>query len=131
MNGIWLTRDDVDAIALMLGERSNGSHEDRKAVAALADVLASACSDAGSEPAQAVTLGSAITYRDAAGACHTVTVVYPIDADPLKGRVSVLSPVGRALLGRQLGSDGEITSACGERVAIRIVALNESAGAPA
>ena len=52
-----------------------------------------------------VTIGSEVTYRDIGMArLHTVTVVYPEDADIEQGRISVLTPVGVALLGLSSGA---------------------------
>ncbi|WP_395542468.1 nucleoside diphosphate kinase regulator [Neotabrizicola sp. sgz301269] len=52
-----------------------------------------------------VTIGSEVTYRDLGMArLHTVTVVYPEDADIDQGRISVLTPVGVALLGLSPGA---------------------------
>ncbi len=52
-----------------------------------------------------VTIGSEVTYRDLGMArLHTVSVVYPEDADIEKGRISVLTPVGVALLGLSQGA---------------------------
>lgn len=47
--------------------------------------------------------GIKVSYRqDDADAEHTVTLVDPIEADPLEGFVSIESPVGSALLGHQV-----------------------------
>ncbi|HEX7011416.1 MAG TPA: nucleoside diphosphate kinase regulator [Steroidobacteraceae bacterium] len=47
-----------------------------------------------------VRMGSQVTYSDdVARRVHKITVVYPWDADIDKNRVSVLSPVGAALIG--------------------------------
>ncbi|MEO8346219.1 MAG: nucleoside diphosphate kinase regulator [Betaproteobacteria bacterium] len=51
-----------------------------------------------------VTMYSQVSYRDErAGVCRQIQVVYPEDADVEQGRVSVLAPVGAALLGLALG----------------------------
>lgn len=42
-----------------------------------------------------------------------VTVVYPIDADPLRGRASVFSPLGRALLGARMGGIVDVHASAG------------------
>jgi regulator of nucleoside diphosphate kinase len=56
-------------------------------------------------PAQVVNFGSDVTYRDeATGDTYTVTLVLPHKADIRRGRVSVLTPVGTALLGRAEGA---------------------------
>ena len=55
-------------------------------------------------PADVVTMNTEVVYEDAAtGARRTVRVVYPKDADATAGRVSVLAPIGTALLGLRAG----------------------------
>jgi regulator of nucleoside diphosphate kinase len=58
---------------------------------------------ANAAPNDAVRMGSAVTYRDDRGQTRTVTLVYPIDADISAGRVSVMTPVGTALIGLRRG----------------------------
>lgn len=51
-----------------------------------------------------VTMNSEVLYEDLAnGARRQVRVVYPKDADPDRGWVSVLAPLGSALLGLRVG----------------------------
>jgi regulator of nucleoside diphosphate kinase len=60
---------------------------------------------AGGMPADVVGFGSAVTYRDeATGSSHTIVLAPPDEADIRAGRVSVLSPVGTALIGRSEGA---------------------------
>ena len=48
--------------------------------------------------------GTRVVYTNhTTGLEHTVTLVDPLEADPLEGYVSVQSPVGSQLLGRQIG----------------------------
>lgn len=54
-------------------------------------------------PRDIVRMGSRITYRQDGGARRVVTLVYPDDANPDAGRISILSPVGTALLGLRAG----------------------------
>lgn len=55
-------------------------------------------------PADVVTMYSRVLLADpAAGLPGKFTVCYPEDADPAQGFVSVLSPVGTALLGLRVG----------------------------
>jgi hypothetical protein len=50
-------------------------------------------------------MNSKVTYRvEPGGERRSVILVHPIEADASIGRISVLSPVGRALLGRAPGS---------------------------
>ena len=51
-----------------------------------------------------VTMNSEVVYEDfATGLRRTVRLVYPKDADASRGWVSVLAPIGSALLGLQVG----------------------------
>lgn len=55
-----------------------------------------------------VTMNSEVVYEDfATGARRTVRVVYPKDADASRGWISVLAPVGSALLGLKVGQQIE------------------------
>jgi regulator of nucleoside diphosphate kinase len=51
-----------------------------------------------------VTMNStAVLQARESGERMTITLVYPKDVDPKRGRVSVLSPMGRALIGSRVG----------------------------
>ena len=50
-------------------------------------------------PAHTIRMGSMVTYQMEDGQQRTVTLVYPADADIEKGRISILTPIGTALLG--------------------------------
>ena len=59
-------------------------------------------------PADVATMNSRVRYTDEKdGASRTVSLVYPIEADVAKGKVSVLAPVGTALLGLSEGQSIE------------------------
>ena len=76
-------------------------------------------------PAEAVdkvVLGSTVTVEDDTGARMTYVVVGSSEADPAAGRISNVSPVGRALLGRSAGDDVAVAAPRGE-VHYRIVEL--------
>ena len=55
-------------------------------------------------PDDVVTIGSTVTYREGART-QTVQIVMPGDADVAHGRVSVIAPVGTALLGLSVGQE--------------------------
>ena len=51
-----------------------------------------------------VAMGSTVTYvEEPSGMRRTVTITYPADADLALRKISVLSPIGRSLLGRRRG----------------------------
>ena len=55
-------------------------------------------------PSDVVTMHSRVECEDiASGEEHVLTLVYPNEADVERHRVSVLAPVGSALLGLQVG----------------------------
>ncbi|ODT79607.1 MAG: hypothetical protein ABS76_18670 [Pelagibacterium sp. SCN 64-44] len=54
-------------------------------------------------PADIVRMGSSVRYRTDAGQEQQVTLVYPVDADIAAGRISVMTPVGTALIGLRVG----------------------------
>ncbi len=58
----------------------------------------------GRHPVDLVCMGSEVVYRDdTTGRIQTVTLAYPNEADIAKGRVSVLTPIGTALIGLAAG----------------------------
>jgi regulator of nucleoside diphosphate kinase len=79
-----------------------------------------------------VTVNSTVTFRDeVVGSEHRVTLVYPAEASMSMRRISVLSPVGRALLGQPVGSVASFELPDGNMREIRILELNyqpEAAG---
>ena len=68
-----------------------------------------------------VTVGAQVTVSDDDGD-ETYAIVGAAEADPLKGRISNESPLGRALLGHRAGDEVEWTSPSGiSRVTILAV----------
>jgi regulator of nucleoside diphosphate kinase len=71
-----------------------------------------------------VTMYSRVVVADEPGdACRTLVPVYPADAEPESGCVSVLSPIGAALLGRSVGERIVWRTPDGEQRAARLVAI--------
>ena len=54
-------------------------------------------------PSDVVRMGSAVTFRIDGGDTRTVTLVFPREADMAQNRLSVLTPVGAALIGLAQG----------------------------
>ena len=69
-----------------------------------------------------VGLGSTVTVEDETGERMTYVVVGSAEADPAAGRISNVSPVGRALMGRSVDDDVAVAAPRGE-VRYRIVEL--------
>jgi len=57
----------------------------------------------GSVPADTVQMGSTVTFKPDTGDRKTVMLVFPGDADISEGKVSILTPIGTALIGLSAG----------------------------
>ena len=55
-----------------------------------------------------VQLGSTVGLKDTAAKRKEFQVVGTVEADPLNGKISDESPIGKALLGKKVGDDVEI-----------------------
>ncbi|MCL4798860.1 MAG: GreA/GreB family elongation factor [Burkholderiales bacterium] len=107
----------------MLGDRARIEDD---AAAALAATLAGArIVGVDDLPADVVAIGASVDYADADGRRRTVTLAFPAQADAGAGRVSVLSPVGRALLGRRVGAVATVLLPDGRRLPVRIVDVRQ------
>jgi regulator of nucleoside diphosphate kinase len=61
-----------------------------------------------------VSMQSEVTFRDdISGQVRTVTLVYPEDADVGAGKISVLTPIGAALIGLSPGHTIEFQTPAG------------------
>jgi len=75
-------------------------------------------------PADAVTMNSHVVFVDrASGAEHSVQLVYPASADMARQRISVLTPIGAALIGMRPGREIDWPDRLGDRRKLRIVAV--------
>lgn len=120
---------DAAALGLMLGERRRNHALEAAAADALADLLMDAKLVPGEAlPVDRVAMNSHVTYEELPGRVRrSVSLVYPVDAEATEGRISVLSPIGLALLGRAPGAVVEAALPDGRRLRIRIVALERAA----
>jgi regulator of nucleoside diphosphate kinase len=72
-----------------------------------------------------VTIGSEVTYCDqTTGRTQTVILVYPEDADIDRHRISVLKPIGVALLGLSAGSTISWQTRDDETRMLEVLAVN-------
>src|SRR5260221_11573339 len=63
-----------------------------------------------------VFFGATVTYSDASGHEHTVSIVGTDEVDPARGRVSWVSPVARALLKAQEGDAVKLRTPAGDEL---------------
>jgi regulator of nucleoside diphosphate kinase len=106
---IRITEPDMKKLASLLEAWRPAREVDREHARALEEELESAhIVRAGESPAGVVTMNSQVTVTDLyTGREHAYTIVFPRDADLAAGRISVLAPIGTALLGYAVGDEIE------------------------
>jgi regulator of nucleoside diphosphate kinase len=70
-----------------------------------------------------VRMGSTVTYRPDNGAERTVQLVYPADADIAQGKISVLTPVGTALIGLDVGQSITWEARSGQKHVLTVISV--------
>jgi regulator of nucleoside diphosphate kinase len=123
INGvIWLTAQDYNRLRHLLAELTRQSRGMQAGVETIEEILDLArIVQPEKVPGNVVTMNSRVLYEDVAtGEKGTVTIVYPADADSSNQKISVLSPVGAALLGEAERSEVELPLPHGQTRRIRI-----------
>lgn len=107
---------------LHLDDREIDAAEQLLEIVATATMLPS-----GGRRKDCVSMNSTVTYAHLANdSSHTIALVHPHDADPNKARISVLTPIGLALLGRKRTSIADVALPSGRVDKIRIVDIVHS-----
>jgi len=74
-----------------------------------------------------VNLGSQVKFRDKqTGKVQEIILVYPYDADIARRRVSILTPVGAALLGLSVGQTISFNTRTGERRELTVLQVSRA-----
>lgn len=73
-----------------------------------------------------VQIGSTVQYRTATGDTRTVTLVYPGEADIGEGKISVLTPIGTALLGLSVGQSMTWATRDGRELELSVVSVRQT-----
>lgn len=81
----------------------------------------------GAVPASTVQIGSTVRYRIDDTDPREVRLTLPIDADIAKAAISILTPVGAALLGLSEGQEIEFVTPQGGRHLLRVLAVRPPA----
>ncbi len=125
---IYVTHDDMNRL-LKLVERSDERFEMLESELARASVVSRA-----ELPNDVVTMNSRVIFEnESSGERREVTLVYPANADIGAAKISVLVPVGTALLGLRVGQSIDWELPNGDKERFRIVAVPyqpEAAGEP-
>ena len=119
---ITLSRGDYERLAVL-------AHAARNRMPDLAAGLAEEIGRAhvlaeGNHPQDTVCMNGGVEFRDdATGRVHKVTLVYPDEADIAQSKVSVLTPIGTALIGLQSGRSITWETPAGEVRQLTVLAV--------
>jgi regulator of nucleoside diphosphate kinase len=125
---IYLTQEDLDRL-LSLIEKQPDRYEKLENELARAQVV-----PRNEIPKDVVTMNSRVVFQnETTGERREITLVYPSQADIAAGKISILVPIGTALLGLRVGQaiDWELPN--GEKERYRIIDVPyqpEAAGEP-
>lgn len=119
------------------------SQSDHKRLSALANTVATRNPEAADEllaelerarivadgwvSAGTVRMGSIVTFKPDTGDRKTVTLVFPGDADISEGKVSILMPIGTALIGLSAGQSIMWTARDGRRHELLVLDVSQPA----
>ena len=81
----------------------------------------------GEVPERSVRMNSEVEFRDhTTGKVRTVTLVYPNEADISAGKISVMTPVGTALIGLPVGETISWETPNGELRQLTVLSTSDS-----
>lgn len=102
---IFITEFDKSRLEKLIHDATKSGQQKRDDLESLAGELAQAkVVDSKKIPADVVTMNSQVRIRDQdSDEVLTYTLVFPKDADLDKGAISILAPVGTAILGYAVG----------------------------
>lgn len=124
---IIVSRRDAARLDALL-EAPQWQH-DATAEALLGELARAEIVDDGARPADVVGMHSRVECVDeASGDRHALTLVFPHEADASAGKVSVLAPVGSALLGLSVGQSIDWTTPTGRALRLRVTGVAPADG---
>ncbi|MBM7118354.1 nucleoside diphosphate kinase regulator [Archangium primigenium] len=116
---IVVTTTDMERLRTLVDTTSGDVAEALDAELLRAEVV-----EARELPPDVVTMNSRVVYRDEeTRESREVTLSYPQDASLEQGRISVLAPVGAALLGLSVGQEIEWQQPGGKSKRLRILSV--------
>jgi regulator of nucleoside diphosphate kinase len=115
---ITLTEKDYSRLKNLLESQSNDTLEEELERASIIkdDLL----------PVDLVTMNSRFVYRtENDGENHEMSIVFPHEADPAEHKISILAPLGMALLGLKVGQSINWKFPDGKTKTLTIVEIKE------
>lgn len=109
---IYITQFDYDRLMKLLSKRLPHNDNDQALLAELERGEIVAPKDI---PSDTITMNSQVRFKDEFDEAWDYWLVFPEDADITKNKISVLSPIGCALLGYRKGDTVTIPTPKGRR----------------
>lgn len=123
---ITLTTDDSERLR-RLADAASGKFP-RTAEFLAREVDRAELSDDATTVQSLVTMGSEVIYRDdETGKTRSVILVYPDEADLDAGKISVLTPIGAALIGLSVNQSIEFETPTGAIRSVTVESVRKSA----
>ena len=123
---ILVSRRDAAPLDALL-ESPQWQH-DPTADALLGELMRAEVVDDAAMPADVVGMHARVACVDEhSGERHELTLVFPQEADAGAGRISVLAPVGSALLGLSVGQSIDWTTPQGRALRLRVTGVQPAA----
>jgi len=115
---IIITSPDRERLMAILNSPAEQRGPDRERLSELrAELERATVVEPGEVPADVITMNSRFQVRDmTSGEVHEYALVYPHQADITQGLISILAPIGTALLGYRAGDTIEWKVPSGTRV---------------
>jgi len=114
---IYITEPDYNRLSALIEKTREGNGVDRQYLNKLeAELDRAEIVDAQDIPANVITMRSTVRLKDlVSGEENTYSLVFPTEADFSQGKISVLAPIGTAILGYKSGDTIEWTVPSGLR----------------
>ena len=125
-----LTVSDADHDRLTGLARASLDRTPETAEELLSEMDRAVVTEAAAMPAGVVQMGSTMTIRCENGNTQRITLVYPGDADITENRISVLTPMGTALIGATVGQAVCWSSRGGRELSVTVEAVETPASGP-
>jgi regulator of nucleoside diphosphate kinase len=124
---IYIMDGELERLRDLVDQHAEG-RDGRAAERLAAELDRAVVVGAGELPPDVVTVDSRVAFEDArSGARREVVIVYPSAADASSGRISVLAPIGAALIGQRRGDEIEWPLPDGRTAELRILEVAQPA----
>jgi regulator of nucleoside diphosphate kinase len=120
---VYITEQDLERLQDIVGDRSGQLPGPRMLLEELGRAIVVSADET---PQRFVRLNSVVSFEDTqSGAVRQVQLVSPVEADVDQGRISVLTPVGAALIGLTRGAEFAWSDPSGRRHAVKVLDVGE------